>query len=173
MACSFSCSVQQIDTTRAIKGANRAALPAHLVQSCALPCAGGFFAREPSILRRVGDVLLDRSQRSRGTLRRWLVGVDAFDLADETTRLALYKAGPSSLWPLQLPAGRAGSPVPARNLSDMRKVFNSCSPVSRPAEDDFWPLEAIGIAGVPEGSGRRSVDIGGAQRGDCGYSPRV
>ena len=44
-------------------------------------------------MRRVGDVLLDQSQRSTGTLKRWLVGTDAFDLAEESSRLALYKVG--------------------------------------------------------------------------------
>lgn len=53
--------------------------------------AGGYFARDTSVLRRVGDVILDPSQRCSGTLRRWLVGKDAFALAGEASRLALYQ----------------------------------------------------------------------------------
>ncbi len=60
-------------------------------------CAGGYFARDPSVLRRVGDVILDPSQRSSGTLSRWLVGKDAFDLAGEASRHALYQVRPGCL----------------------------------------------------------------------------
>ena len=62
-------------------------------------CTGGYFARDPSVLRRVGDVILDPSQRSTGTLSRWLVGKDAFDLAEEASRNALYQVrqAPTSL----------------------------------------------------------------------------
>ena len=53
--------------------------------------AAGYFARDPSVLRRVGDVLLDPSTRSTGPLKRWLVGKDAFNLAEEASRHALYQ----------------------------------------------------------------------------------
>ena len=43
------------------------------------------------MLRRVGDVLLDPSQRGKSSLKRWLVGRDAFDLAEKPARLALYQ----------------------------------------------------------------------------------
>ena len=43
------------------------------------------------MLRRVSDVILDPSQRSSSSLRRWLVGKDAFDLAAEASRQALYQ----------------------------------------------------------------------------------
>ena len=53
--------------------------------------AGGFFAREAGVLRRVGNVLLDQSTRSTGVLKRWLVGTDAFDLAQDDAKQALYQ----------------------------------------------------------------------------------
>ena len=53
--------------------------------------AGGFFARDASVLRSVGSVLLDQSTRSTGTLKRWLVGTDAFDLAETDSKQALYQ----------------------------------------------------------------------------------
>ena len=53
--------------------------------------AAGYFARDSSVLRRVGDVLLDPSTRSTGPLKRWLVGKDAFDLAEDASRRALYQ----------------------------------------------------------------------------------
>ena len=43
------------------------------------------------MLRSVGSVLLDQSTRSTGTLKRWLVGTDAFDLAETDSKQALYQ----------------------------------------------------------------------------------
>ena len=43
------------------------------------------------MLRSVGSVLLDQSMRSTGTLKRWVVGTDAFDLAESDSQQALYQ----------------------------------------------------------------------------------
>ena len=43
------------------------------------------------MLRSVGSVLLDQSTRSAGVLKRWLVGTDAFDLAESDSKQALYQ----------------------------------------------------------------------------------
>ena len=43
------------------------------------------------MLRSVGSVLLDQSMRSTRTLKRWLVGIDAFDLAETDSKQALYQ----------------------------------------------------------------------------------
>ena len=53
--------------------------------------AGGFFARDASVLRSVGSVLLDQSTRSTRTLKRWLVGTDAFEFAETDSKQALYQ----------------------------------------------------------------------------------
>lgn len=43
------------------------------------------------MLRKAGDVLLDPSTKSNVRLKRWLVGKDAFDLADGPTTQAIYQ----------------------------------------------------------------------------------
>ena len=56
------------------------------------------FARDASVLRSAGDVLLktgkveaDGADEAHGAvLRRWLVATDAFDLSDDETRQAIY-----------------------------------------------------------------------------------
>jgi amidase len=55
-------------------------------------CTAGWFARDASLLRRVGGVLLDPATRRPAQLRRLLVATDAFALADEPTCQALYSA---------------------------------------------------------------------------------
>ena len=53
---------------------------------------GGWFARDPALLRRAGGVLLDPRSARPTTLKRWLVGRDAFALADPATAQAIYGA---------------------------------------------------------------------------------
>ena len=50
------------------------------------------------MLRAVGDVLLDQSTRSAGVLKRWLVGTDAFDLAESDSKQALYQVSIHPGW---------------------------------------------------------------------------
>ncbi|KXZ51886.1 hypothetical protein GPECTOR_11g320 [Gonium pectorale] len=52
----------------------------------------GWFARDPAVFRAAGSVLLDPATRGSGRLRRWLVGRDAFSLADPPTSKAIYDA---------------------------------------------------------------------------------
>jgi amidase len=52
--------------------------------------AGGWFATNATILRKVGQVLLEPATRKEAALSRWLVARDAFDTADSETAKALY-----------------------------------------------------------------------------------
>jgi amidase len=52
---------------------------------------GGFFAKDASLLRKVGDVLLDPSTKKESTLRRWLVAKDAFGLAEPAVSSAIHQ----------------------------------------------------------------------------------
>lgn len=52
----------------------------------------GLFARDPSVLRRAGSVLLNPASRWPAALKRLLVATDAFELAEEATSRALYDA---------------------------------------------------------------------------------
>ena len=53
---------------------------------------GGWFARDPAVLRAGGAALLDPASRRPAALRRLLVATDAFALADGATAQALYDA---------------------------------------------------------------------------------
>lgn len=50
------------------------------------------FTRDAALLQRVGDVLLPPASRQPHTLKRWLVGKDAFGLAESETAKAIYDA---------------------------------------------------------------------------------
>lgn len=50
------------------------------------------FARDATLLQRVGEVLLPTASRQAHTLKRWLVGKDAFGLAEPQTATAIYEA---------------------------------------------------------------------------------
>ncbi|GLC35083.1 hypothetical protein PLESTM_000277700 [Pleodorina starrii] len=50
----------------------------------------GWFARDASVLRAAGSVLLDPASRGPTRLGRWLVARDAFALADPSTGRAIY-----------------------------------------------------------------------------------
>ena len=52
----------------------------------------GWCAREASVLRRAGGVLLPPAGRRPTAFRRLLVAADAFGLAEEATARALYDA---------------------------------------------------------------------------------
>ncbi len=54
--------------------------------------AGGWFARNAQVLRKVGEVLLDSSSKQGAPLTRWLTAADAFDHSDKATSQAIYKA---------------------------------------------------------------------------------
>lgn len=54
--------------------------------------AGGWFARNAQVLRKVGEVLLDSSSKQDAPLTRWLTAADAFDHSDKATSQAIYKA---------------------------------------------------------------------------------
>ena len=66
--------------------------------------AGGWFARDAGVLRRVGDVLLTgQASASRGgkfSFQRWLVAEDAFDLADADTTKAIFEVICAATCPL-------------------------------------------------------------------------
>eukprot|EP00240_Pyramimonas_obovata_P001111 CAMPEP_0118936490 /NCGR_PEP_ID=MMETSP1169-20130426/19181_1 /TAXON_ID=36882 /ORGANISM="Pyramimonas obovata, Strain CCMP722" /LENGTH=433 /DNA_ID=CAMNT_0006879777 /DNA_START=199 /DNA_END=1500 /DNA_ORIENTATION=- len=51
----------------------------------------GWFTRDMELLQKVGTVLLD-SNRKEGSIRRWLVATDAFELADKEVGSTIYKA---------------------------------------------------------------------------------
>jgi len=51
----------------------------------------GFFTRNAPLLKAVGGVLLDPASRGPDKLNRWLVGRDAFALAQDDTSPAIYK----------------------------------------------------------------------------------
>ena len=53
--------------------------------------AGGWFARDPSVLKKVGGVLLQPSGSKATNFSRLLVGKDAFDLCQAPTRDAIFK----------------------------------------------------------------------------------
>ena len=53
--------------------------------------AGGWFARDTSVLRKVGGVLLQPSGSTATKFSRLLVGKDAFDLCEAPTRAAIYE----------------------------------------------------------------------------------
>lgn len=50
------------------------------------------FARDAALLQRVGDVLLPAATKQPQQLQRWLVGKDAFALAEPETTQAIYNA---------------------------------------------------------------------------------
>ena len=142
------------------------------------------------MLRRVGDVLLDPSQRSTSSLKRWLVGRDAFDLAEKPARLALYQVN------------RGGPPLPGnaecaqhalcegQKLGDMHysmyakcacsAMFDMCictlqrTPLHAPVAANWvWcncPSHFPGTAGVSKRSARYPVTHWGAEGGHHCYS---
>ena len=54
-------------------------------------CLGGWFARDPAILRKVGSVLLQQPAEPSFELKRWLVAKDAFSNCLEATEHAFYE----------------------------------------------------------------------------------
>lgn len=54
--------------------------------------AGGWFARNAQVLRKVGEVLLEPSAKQDAPLTRWLTAADAFYHSDKATSQAIYKA---------------------------------------------------------------------------------
>ena len=54
--------------------------------------AGGWFARNAQVLRKVGEVLLKPSSKQDAPLTRWLTAADAFDHSDKATSQAIYEA---------------------------------------------------------------------------------
>lgn len=50
----------------------------------------GWFTRDVSLLRKVGEVLLDPMSRRPTFFKRWLVGSDAFEIAQDSTSRAVY-----------------------------------------------------------------------------------
>ena len=57
-----------------------------------LVVAGGWFARDAGVLRKVGAALLSPSTKVDVPLSRWLNAVDAFDQSDKATSTAIYEA---------------------------------------------------------------------------------
>ena len=54
--------------------------------------AGGWFARDAGVLKKVGAVLLNPSTKVDAPLKRCLTAADAFDHSDKATSTAIYEA---------------------------------------------------------------------------------
>ena len=55
---------------------------------------GGWFAREPEVLARVGDVILDPATRTCTKFTRIMLATDAMDIASKPVTDSIHQVGP-------------------------------------------------------------------------------